>query len=217
MKEIEQNRRAIEHPRNDKERNFQDNAKELEGDKKIGERLSIREMIQNATSRKTPRNMKEIKKTGERLSIREMIQNATSRKTPRNMKEIEQNRRAIEHPRNDKERNFQDNAKELEGDRKTGERLSIREMIKNATSRITPRNLKEIKKNRKAIEHPRNDTERNFQENAKERWRPCVEANTVYCIDHNSSSPSQLSFYTCHCLPQFQGTRHTPHLGSLRG
>ena len=34
MKEIEQNRRAIEHPRNDKERNFQDNAKELEGDKK---------------------------------------------------------------------------------------------------------------------------------------------------------------------------------------
>ena len=75
-----------------------------------------------------------------------MIQNATSRKTPRNIKEIEQNRRAIEHPRNDKERNFQDNAKELEGDKKTGERLSIREMIKNATSRITPRNLKEIKK-----------------------------------------------------------------------
>ena len=89
MKEIK-NRRAIEHPRNDKERNFQDNAKELEGDKK----------------------------TGERLSIREIINNATSRKTPRNMKEIEQNRRAIEHPRNDKERNFQDNAKELEGDKK---------------------------------------------------------------------------------------------------
>ena len=140
MKEIEQNRRAIEHPRNDKERNFQDNAKELEGDKK----------------------------TGERLSIREMIKNATSRKTPRNMKEIEQNRRAIDHPRNDKERNFQDNAKELEGDKKTVERLSIREMIKNATSRKTPRNMKEIEQNRRAIEHPRNDKERNFQENAKE-------------------------------------------------
>ena len=92
MKEIK-NRRAIEHPRNDKERNFQDNAKELEGDKK----------------------------TGERLSIREMIKNATSRKTPRNMKEIEQNRRAIEHPRNDKERNFHDNGKEFEGDKKIGE------------------------------------------------------------------------------------------------
>ena len=37
MKEIDQNRRAIEHPRNDKERNFQDNGKEFEGDKKIGE------------------------------------------------------------------------------------------------------------------------------------------------------------------------------------
>ena len=41
MKEIKQNRRVIEHPRNDKERNFQDNAKELEGDKKLGERLRI--------------------------------------------------------------------------------------------------------------------------------------------------------------------------------
>ena len=37
MKEIEQNRRTIEHPRNDKEINFQDNGKEFEGDKKIGE------------------------------------------------------------------------------------------------------------------------------------------------------------------------------------
>ena len=37
MKEIEQNRRAIEHPRNDKERNFQDNGKKFEADKKIGE------------------------------------------------------------------------------------------------------------------------------------------------------------------------------------
>ena len=83
------------------------------------------------------------------------------------MKEIK-NRRAIEHPRNDKERNFQDNAKELEGDKKTGERLSIREMIKNATSRKTPRNMKVIKKNRRLTENPRNNQERNFQENANE-------------------------------------------------
>ena len=41
MKEIEQNRRAIEHPRNDKERNFQDNAKEFEGDKKNRRRMRI--------------------------------------------------------------------------------------------------------------------------------------------------------------------------------
>ena len=70
------------------------------------------------------------------------------------MKEIEQNRRAIEHPRNDKERNFQDNAKEFEGDKKNRRRMRIREMTKNSTSRRTPRHLKKAKKNRRKNENP---------------------------------------------------------------
>ena len=56
------------------------------------------------------------------------------------MKEIKKNRRKNENPRSDKERNFVDNAKELEGD----------------------------KKNRIKIENSRNDKELNFQTNAKE-------------------------------------------------
>ena len=46
--------------------------------------------------------------------------------------------------------------------------MRIREVTKNATSWITPRNLKEIKKNRIKIENSRNDKELNFQTNAKE-------------------------------------------------
>ena len=39
-------------------------------------------------------------------------------------------------------------------------------MTKNATPSKTPRNLKEIEKNRRKNENPKNYIERNFQENA---------------------------------------------------
>ena len=55
------------------------------------------------------------------------------------MKDMKKNRRKFENPKNDKKRNFQENA----------------------------RNMKEIK-NRRKIENPRNDKELNFQENANE-------------------------------------------------
>ena len=51
------------------------------------------------------------------MRIPEMTQNANSRKTPRNLKETKENWRKIENPRNDKECDSQQNAKELEGDK----------------------------------------------------------------------------------------------------
>ena len=112
--------------------------------------------------------MKVIKKTGDRQKIREITKNATSRRTPTNMKETNKNRRPNETMKNDKNCNLQQNAKDHEGDKETEERLRIREMTKNSTSSRTPRNLKEIRKNRREIENPRNDKELKIQENAKE-------------------------------------------------
>ena len=51
------------------------------------------------------------------MRIQEMTQKASSRKTPRNLKETKENWRKIEYPRNDKECDFQQNAKEIEGDK----------------------------------------------------------------------------------------------------
>ena len=39
-------------------------------------------------------------------------------------------------------------------------------MTKNATSSKMPTNLKEVEKNRRKNKNPKNDIERNFQENA---------------------------------------------------
>ena len=74
------------------------------------------------------------------MRIQEMTQKASSRKTPRNLKETKENWRKIENPRNDKKRNFQENAW----------------------------NLMEIRKNRRKIENPINKKELNFQEIANE-------------------------------------------------
>ena len=56
------------------------------------------------------------------MRIQEMTQNASSRKTQRNSKEIKESWRKIENPRNDKACDFQQNAKELEGDREKQEK-----------------------------------------------------------------------------------------------
>ena len=60
--------------------------------------MRIREVTKSATSRRTPRNLKEIKKTGERIRIRDMTQKATSRRTLSNKNEIRKNRRKNENP-----------------------------------------------------------------------------------------------------------------------
>ena len=51
------------------------------------------------------------------MRIQEMTQKASSRKTPRNLKETKENWRKIDYPRNDKECDLQQNAKEIEGDK----------------------------------------------------------------------------------------------------
>ena len=56
------------------------------------------------------------------MRIQEMTQKASSRKTPRNLKETKENWRKIENPRNDKECDFQQNAKEIEGDKEKQEK-----------------------------------------------------------------------------------------------
>ena len=73
------------------------------------------------------------------MRIRKIKKNPTSRRMPMNMWEINKNWRATGNPKKDKERKFQENAKEQ----------------------------KQIKKNRRANENPRKDKKLSFQQNAK--------------------------------------------------
>ena len=120
MKEVKKNRRKFENPKNDKK--LPGERKEHEVDKKTEERLRIREMTKNSTSRRMPMRMRKIKKNWRKNENPRNDTESQFQETPRNLKETKENWRKIENPRNDKECDFQQNAKEIEGDREKQEK-----------------------------------------------------------------------------------------------
>ena len=66
--------------------------------------------------------MKEIKKNSRKNENPGSDKERNARKTPRNKMEIKKNRRANENPRIDKKLNFQQKAKEIEGDKEKQEK-----------------------------------------------------------------------------------------------
>ena len=78
--------------------------------------MRIRCITKNSTSRKNPKNRKYTTKNRTK-NENQKKKNPTSRRIPMNLWEINKNWRATGKPRKDKERKFQENAKEHEADK----------------------------------------------------------------------------------------------------